>query len=298
MYQIRTNPLSNKAVATKKYLKSPLNYIGGKYKLLPQILPLFPKEISSFVDLFSGGANVAINVSADRIVCNDINSKIIELFQTFQSMELEEILRRIDRNIEEFQLSKVNEQGFLEFRDYYNRTGDPIDLYTLTCFSFNYQFRFNNRLEYNNPFGRNRSQFSQQMRSNLIAFVEKLQNSPVTFVNKDFTLFDLEGLGPQDMIYCDPPYLITTGSYNDGNRGFQDWNREKELQLLVFLDRANERNIRFALSNVLEHKGQTNELLLAWSKRYRVIDLTSSYSNSSYNTQRGKQPGGFNCKLR
>lgn len=49
----RTNPLSNKAVATKKYLKSPLNYIGGKYKLLPQILPLFPKEISSFVDLFS-----------------------------------------------------------------------------------------------------------------------------------------------------------------------------------------------------------------------------------------------------
>ena len=36
------------------------------------------------------------------------------------------------------------------------------------------------------------------------------------------------------MIYCDPPYLITTGSYNDGNRGFQDWNREKELQLLVF----------------------------------------------------------------
>mgnify|MGYP003257380271 FL=1 len=287
VYQIRTNPLSNKAVATKKHLKSPLNYIGGKYKLLPQILPLFPKEISSFVDLFSGGANVAINVSANRIVCNDINSKIIELFQTFQSMELEEILRRIDRNIEEFQLSKVNEQGFLEFRDYYNRTGDPIDLYTLTCFSFNYQFRFNNRLEYNNPFGRNRSQFSQQMRSNLIAFVEKLQNSPVTFVNKDFTLFDLDGLGPQDMIYCDPPYLITTGSYNDGNRGFQDWNREKELQLLAFLDRANERNIRFALSNVLEHKGQTNELLLAWSKRYRVIDLTSSYSNSSYNTQRG-----------
>ncbi len=89
------------------------------------------------------------------------------------------------------------------------------------------------------------------------------------------------------MIYCDPPYLITTGSYNDGNRGFQDWNREKELQLLAFLDRANERNIRFALSNVLEHKGQTNELLMAWSKRYRVIDLTSSYSKSSYNTQRG-----------
>ncbi len=26
---------------TKKYIKSPMNYIGGKYKLLPQILPHF-----------------------------------------------------------------------------------------------------------------------------------------------------------------------------------------------------------------------------------------------------------------
>lgn len=287
VFQVRANPLRNKAAATKKYLKSPLNYIGGKYKLLPQIMPLFPKEISTFVDLFSGGANVAINVSADRIVCNDINSKVIGLFQALQTTDLETILQKIDRNIEKYQLSKENQQGFLEFRDYYNRTGDPIDLYTLTCFSFNYQFRFNNQLEYNNPFGRNRSQFSQQMRSNLTAFVEKLQSSPIFFQNKDFTQVTLEGLGPQDMIYCDPPYLITTGSYNDGNRGFQDWNREKELQLLAFLDRADEKNIRFALSNVLEHKGQTNELLLAWSKRYRVMELTSSYSNSSYNTQRG-----------
>ncbi len=287
VFQVRANPPRNKAAATKKYLKSPLNYIGGKYKLLPQIMPLFPKEISTFVDLFSGGANVAINVSADRIVCNDINSKIIGLFRALQTTDLETILRRIDCNIEKYQLSKENQRGFLKFREDYNRTGDPIDLYTLTCFSFNYQFRFNNQLEYNNPFGRNRSQFSQQMRSNLIAFVEKLQSSPIFFENMDFTQFTLEGLGPQDMIYCDPPYLITTGSYNDGNRGFQDWNREKELQLLAFLDRANEKNIRFALSNVIEHKGQTNELLLAWSKRYRVIELTSSYSNSSYNTQRG-----------
>ena len=29
----------------QKYIKSPLNYVGGKYKLLPQILPLFPKTL-------------------------------------------------------------------------------------------------------------------------------------------------------------------------------------------------------------------------------------------------------------
>ncbi|MFY7787853.1 MAG: DNA adenine methylase [Thermoflexibacteraceae bacterium] len=37
---------------TFKQIKSPLNYIGGKYKLLEQILHLFPKEINTFVDWF------------------------------------------------------------------------------------------------------------------------------------------------------------------------------------------------------------------------------------------------------
>ena len=36
----------------QEYIKSPLNYVGGKYKLLPQILPLFPKNIDTFIDLF------------------------------------------------------------------------------------------------------------------------------------------------------------------------------------------------------------------------------------------------------
>ena len=43
-------------------IQSPLNYTGGKFKLLPQILPLFPKNINTFVDLFCGGCNVGINI--------------------------------------------------------------------------------------------------------------------------------------------------------------------------------------------------------------------------------------------
>jgi DNA adenine methylase len=56
---------------TAKIIRSPLNYIGGKSKLLPQLLPLFPKEIDKFIDLFAGGCNVGINVSANKINFND-----------------------------------------------------------------------------------------------------------------------------------------------------------------------------------------------------------------------------------
>ena len=51
----------------EKYIKSPLNYVGGKYKLLDQIIPLFPSDIDTFVDLFAGGFNVGINVKAKKL---------------------------------------------------------------------------------------------------------------------------------------------------------------------------------------------------------------------------------------
>ena len=51
-----------------KLIKSPLNYTGGKYKLLPQLLPIIlplphKNEINTFVDLFTGGGNVQMRSS-------------------------------------------------------------------------------------------------------------------------------------------------------------------------------------------------------------------------------------------
>ena len=271
---------------SKRYVKSPLNYAGGKYKLLPQIQPVFPKRINQFVDLFCGGCNVAVNVTADKIIANDINSKVIEIFQKMKETPLETILEQIESNIELFDLSKTNERGFLEFRKYYNQSKDPIDLYTLTCYSFNYQCRFNNQLEFNNPFGRNRSQFSKTLKRNLILFVNRIQSMELEFRIGDFGSVSLDEFGPQDFIYCDPPYYITNGTYNDGNRGFKDWRHEEEKRLYEYLDEANERGIRFAMSNVIEHKGKNHEMLDEWSKKYQVLELNRNYSNASYNTER------------
>ena len=279
---------STDVVSRKKFLKSPLNYVGGKYKLLPQLLEYFPKEINTFVDMFSGGFNVGINVDSKKTICNDINSFIIDLYKELYKEPINNVLVHIQNRIDEYGLSKENEEGFKKFRIYYNKTKNPIDLYTLSCYSFNYQFRFNNDKEYNNPFGRNRSQFSENMRNNLILFTEKLKNMNIEFSSEQFDKLNLEDLTDKDFVYCDPPYLITTGSYNDGNRGFKDWKEEEELKLYDMLDNLNDKHIKFALSNVIEHKGKENKLLKEWSKKYKVIYLTSDYSNSSYNTKRDK----------
>ena len=284
----KLKPVSLNYITAKKYIKSPLNYIGGKYRLLPQIMPLIPKNTSTFVDLFCGGCNVGINAVCKNIIFNDLNNILMDMFRAFEAIPIEQLVSRIESRIEEWNLSMENEDAFISFRRYYNRTRDPLDLYILSCFSFNYQFRFNNRHEYNNPFGRNRSRFSETMKNNLIRFMQKAHGENVKFTSYDFENFPFGSLCGDDFVYCDPPYLITTGSYNDGNRGFKDWSCESDAALMSVLDSLDGRGIRFALSNVLSHKGLFNHGLIKWAEKYNVHHLSKDYSNSCYNTSRAK----------
>jgi len=268
-------------------IKSPLNYIGGKYKILNQILPLFPKQIDKFIDLFAGGCNVGINVDAKKIIFNDNLNYLIDLFNEFKNSDINFILKHIDNRIEQFSLSQTNEEGYKKFREYYNQYKNPLDLFVLVAYSFNHQIRFNNSHNFNNPFGRNRSSFNDTMKLNLIKFVKKLQNIDVEFVNQDFSDFNFSILNQNDFVYCDPPYLITTGTYNDGKRGFKGWNETEELKLLDILDNLNKKNIKFALSNVIEHKGKENILLKEWISKnnYYINYLDKNYANSNYQTK-------------
>lgn len=276
---------SNKSIVSPKgFIKSPLNYVGGKYKLLPQIFPYFPDNIHTFIDMFSGGANVGINVVAQKIIFNDINTKVNEIFRYIQRHDIHEILEMIHEYINKYKLSKTNEEGFKKFRDDYNESPNPIALYTLVSYSFNYQFRFNSELKYNNPFGKNRSHFSEKMKNNLVNFSERLHSINAIFTDNYFTDIDFNSLGESDFVYADPPYLITTGSYNDGNRGFVNWTETQDQELCRVLDNLNSKNIKFALSNVLRHKGKVNQSMVNWSEKYNVHHLNYSYSNSSHNT--------------
>ena len=68
-------------------IQSPLNYTGGKFKLLPQILSLFPDDIDTFVDLFCGGCNVGLNIDCSCVVYNDINRNLLYLYNTLKNLD-------------------------------------------------------------------------------------------------------------------------------------------------------------------------------------------------------------------
>lgn len=264
------------------YIKSPLNYTGGKYKLLPQIISSFPSKCNTFVDLFAGGLNVGINIDAKTIYANDQISYLVELYHFFQNTDTEELITDIKTVIDEYELSKTNVDGYNRLREDYNNSKDSLKLFVLTCYSFNHQIRFNNSFKFNTSFGKERSSYNNSIEKNLREFCEALQRKKIVLTNTDFREFDFSILKAGDMVYCDPPYLITIGAYNDGRRGFGDWKQEDDDALLELLDKLNEREIKFALSNVFYHRGKANEKLIEWSKKYIVTYLDKTYTNCNY----------------
>lgn len=282
-------------MADKKYIKSPMNYTGGKYKLLHQIEPLFTEDINLFVDLFTGGGNIAANVNANKIVANDCEENIIGIYKTFQGYDnVDELIGQIEEIIKTYGLTIDDTEAYNKFRKDYNclRTsqGDysPLSsyninilLYVLICYSFNHQYRFNSKGEFNMPFGKERSQWNENMKNNLIKFHQRIKEKDIVFLNKDFRQLKVDKLGNDDFVYCDPPYLITCATYNEKD----GWNQECEEDLLKLLDELDTKKIKFALSNVLYSKGKTNDLLIEWSKKYTVHHLDYTYQNCNYHTK-------------
>lgn len=253
---------------------SPLNFIGGKYDMIDFLKTYIPKKIDTFYDLFAGGFNVGINVDANKIVYNDINFKIRELLEYITNADIKDFYKYISSTIVKFGLKNGDKESYLKLREKYNNTPinkrDCRDLFLLIMFGFQQQIRFNNKLNYNNPVGQ--AGFNDKILDKLISFSRITKEKNIFYYSEDYEQF-LDYITKDDFVYIDPPYLITTGSYNDGKRGFNGWNEKEELRLLRFLDCLNEKHIKFMLSNVLTHKDKTNRILKEWIEKnnYKII---------------------------
>lgn len=257
----------------EELIKSPLNYTGGKFKLLPQILPLFPDKIETFVDLFGGGGTVFANIKAEKIIYNELNEKVYELVKYLYTCNSKEEVENIEKIIIEYGLTKHNKDVYYKLRDDYNSNEDIRLLYILSCYCMNCMIRFNRNMKFNQACGK--GGFSEQMKQNFYKFNNC--NSKVLFCNKSFEDLKINKLSKDDFVYLDPPYFLTVASYNE-NGG---WNEKLEKRLYDFCDELNSKKIKFAISNVIVYKDKPHELLKEWSKKYNVNILDFQYTNNN-----------------
>ena len=291
----------------KEVIPSALNYTGGKYKLLSQILPLFPKDADQVVDLFCGGCNVGINVDCNKVLFNDSNEYLMGLLDTFRRLTKEEIFDWIYKSIDKYGLSLVskngydfyncesskglgeyNKAGYNKLRGDFNKKASKdneyyLMLYLLIVYSFNNQLRFNRKGEFNLPVGKR--DFNSKMQGKLEAFIDRVKSGDYRFTTDDFRNVSMEDYTDKSFFYADPPYLITCATYNEQ----AGWTENDEKDLLNYLEELDKKGIRFALSNVLESKGKKNVILSEWinqNKKFKAIPLNYDYTNSNYHTKK------------
>lgn len=260
-------------------IRSPIVYSGSKFSLLKQLLPLFPKNIDTFYDVFCGSCTVSLNTNAKNHVLNDSMTPIIDLYKKLKEMKTDEVFTRIEDIFSKYNIgNNENKENYITLRSDYNKTKDPLMLLVLSFISFSHGIRFNNKFEFNTSFGNkiNKDNFLKVKKIQLNDFITKAKT--FNFYNCNFQNF-LSGLTTceNDFIYLDPPYLITNASYNSS------WTEKEEIELLDFCSKT---SAKFGISNVFEHKGRSNELLKEFAKEYNVYYLNKSYhdwNNASKN---------------
>lgn len=279
-------------------INSPIFYMGNKYKLLPQLLPIFPDKINTFYDLFGGSGSVSLNVKSNKVVYNELNYNIYKLFELFIIYDSNTIIEHIEKRVKEFHLPTVScdvrakhyeekyklehNDNYLKFREFYNKSNkNYLDLYTLTFFSFCNLIRFNSKSEFNMPFG-NRCFLSEH--KPLIEYCcWQMKRMNIQLYNTDALQYikdNIDNFKEDDFIYLDPPYLNTMAVYNE-KRAFGGWNINNDYEMFELLELLDKKGIKWGMSNVFKNKEYTNEHLIEWCNKnnWNVNHLDCEYAS-------------------
>lgn len=289
----------------KEVVRSPLFYVGDKYKLIDEIQTHFPERINRLIEPFVGGGSVMMHVQAKKYVANDIDTNIIGLHKFLRSYTGKEnvFFQRIFKIISDYgfsctfhedvisddlkarypktYISEFNKDAYNHLKRDYNASDrtDWAMLYVLLIYGFNRILRFNSHGEFNLPVGN--VDYNGNTHYALQNYFQLLRGKKIAWQNWDFRDFlHRIHFQPNDLVYLDPPYLITFSEYN------KFWNERTERDLLNLLDELNARNVHFALSNVIHYKGRTNEILLHWAedRNCNVYPIKSNYISFHDNT--------------
>src|SRR3989344_285217 len=266
----------------KEIKRSPLFYVGDKYKLMKQLVDLFPSEVENFHEPFAGGGTVFLNITAKRYFINDIDKHLVNIHKVLIESadsrnnffsDVEKIVRKyklsrsykediipasLKRTWKKTYFARFNKEGYEKLRTCVNNNNienDPLILYLLLIYGFNRMLRFNGGGRFNLPVGN--VDFNKNVVRALNGYFDFVKGKKIKITSKDFReFFSDKEYSTNDFVYLDPPYLITASEYN------KLWNQQSESDLLILIDKLDKRGVKFALSNVTHYNGSKNDLLI------------------------------------
>lgn len=259
-----------------------INYTGNKSKLIEPLNDLFKlSNAERLVDVCAGGLSVTLHSNFDNVLSNDINPVLIEIYKYLDRVGFINATQSIKAQIVQYGLGKEKEKtsAYMKYRDVTNQMIHSqgydefvlLRILVLHYHSFSNIIRFNSDGEFNAPFGQRT--YNKSSERKLHDFFDMMREKEVEFSNVSFEEL---AIGDDDLVYVDPPYLITEAVYNAG------WNAESDKKLMEWLDNINEDGVDFVMSNVFHHRGKSNDALIEWAKKYNVHTKNHRYVFNSY----------------
>lgn len=226
-----------------KYKRSPIFYMGNKYKLLKDLIPLFPNSCDVFVDLFGGSGVVSMNYQGtQKTIYNEFNKNIVELIKMIVNNNPKELDKYWKDKIKEYGLrqksDKLNKgkglENYLKLRKDYNSfiERNYKDLFLLACYSINHLIRFNTKSEFNASNGND--SYNDKNYQQVCDMHESFQN--VEIIEGDAFNFNFDNLGENSFVYVDCPYSGTEAVYNE-KRAFGGGTVKSDYKLFSLLEK-------------------------------------------------------------
>lgn len=245
--------------------KSPLNYSGSKDVVLPLLLKELPKHVGTFVDMMGGAFNVGANIVAtDCVIYNEYNKYIFDIIKMLIENDADYLIGQVNKIVREYGLKKKDKDAYLALRNDYNKCKKTIYLFVLQIYAFQNMIRFNNSQMMNTPVGNN--EFSDGIEERIKNF--HIRTPKYELLCKKYQDIEIEQFPLDTLFYFDPPYFITNAEYNDGKRGLEGWDSNKETELLNYILNLHKKGYKFMLSNVVKHNGKEHHLLQEWIKEH------------------------------
>lgn len=274
---------------SKNYIRPPFNHLGNKGRILHELISRFPKKgIVNFIEPFAGSGIVSISYQTPKKYwLNDKDKYLSQLLKYILNNDKSKIISDINKIIKRYKLpieqKKDYEQQYRKLNDDYNKDKKIEKLLVLVLFGFNQQIRFNSNNEFNIPVGK--FFWNDYHKEKIEKFIDKKNNKNFEIQSMDFEEFVKEILNQIDkedsVFYFDPPYLLSSATYN------REWDEKHEIRLIELLQFLTENKYKWFLSNVLESKNKTNNLLKSFIKqnksfiRFKKIE-NINYHNSNY----------------
>ncbi len=220
----------------EKVFVPPIKIQGIKTKIVPIIqknVSLSPDSV--WIEPFMGSGVVGFNIAAKEAIFADINPYIIDFYNRIKAGDITSHRVRAFLEQEGKLLETGDAEHYYRVRERFNAHHDALDFLFLNRACFNGMIRFNKNYEFNVPYGHKPQRFSKAYVTKIVNQVkhveDMLKTHSWTFLCQSFEK-TIAMAGPEDFIYCDPPYIGRHVDYYDS------WDEELEIALSKALSQS------------------------------------------------------------